>query len=238
MQKVLIAQNLKPLFTQGNTLLDRANIAVFTATTNDEVLTTHIEEVVNLIVTKPDLPGTSCEVIFKIISQAQHLKNVFVIMVCEDIVLHKERCMRCNAHAVLTMPVDTTLLHAKVQQFLNVAPRRAYRVVLNVAVDGKFKNQPFLCRTENISSTGVLIRAELDLVQGDRIACSFYLPDGTHVTTHGEVVRVAKQAGESREKLYGIRYTEIAGDIEKRIDAYVQKEQKHKPSSPTDQSSN
>jgi c-di-GMP-binding flagellar brake protein YcgR len=112
---------------------------------------------------------------------------------------------------------------------LNVAPRRAYRVVLNVAVDGKFKNQPFLCRTENISSTGVLIRAELDLAQGDRIACSFYLPDGTQVNTHGEVVRVAKPAGESREKLYGIRYTALAGNIEEKIDVYVKKALEYKP---------
>jgi response regulator RpfG family c-di-GMP phosphodiesterase len=236
MQKVLIVQDLKPLFTQDRSLLDRANIAVFTATTNDDVLRTHIEEVVNLIITKPDLPGTNCEVVFKIISQAQHLKNVFVIMVCEDNILHKEQSKRCNAHAILTMPVETTLLHAKVQQFLNVAPRRAYRVVLNVAVDGKFKNRPFLCRLENISSSGVLIRAKLDLVQGDRISCSFYLPDGTQVNTHGEVVRAAKQAGESREKLYGVRYTAIARDIEKRIEAYIQKEQEHKPSSATGQS--
>ena len=237
MQKVLVAQDLIPLLTQGKSFLDRADITVFTAATNDDLLRTHIEEVVNLIVTKPDLPGTNCEVIFKIISQAQHLKNVFLIMVCEDTILHKERCKHCGAHAVLTKPVDTALLHTKVQQFMSVAPRRAYRVVLNVAVDGKFRNQPFLCRTENISRTGVLIRAELDLAEGDRITCSFYLPDGMRVNTHGEVVRVAKQAGETQEKLYGIRYTTIPEDMEERIDTYVKKQQAQEPSSSVEQRS-
>ncbi len=102
MQKVLIVQDLRPLLTQDMSLLDRADISIFTATTNDEILATHIEEVVNLTVTKPDLPGTDCEVVFTIISQAQHLRNVFVIKVCVDSIAHKERCGRCNAHTILT----------------------------------------------------------------------------------------------------------------------------------------
>jgi c-di-GMP-binding flagellar brake protein YcgR len=106
----------------------------------------------------------------------------------------------------------------KVRQFLNVAQRQAYRVILKVSVEGKFNDRPFLCITENISAAGALIKAELDLSPWNCISCSFYLPDGTQVNTQGEVVRVLKQAG-SNETLYGIRYTNIP---QAKIEAFVQ----------------
>ncbi len=228
MQKVLIAQDLKPLLMQGESLLYRADIAVFTAATNDEVLKTHIEEVVNLIVTKPDLPGTGIENIFDIIWQSEYLRAVDLLMVCEDDVVQKKRCRNCGAETILTAPLDPVLLQEKVLQFLDISPRKAYRVVLNVAVEGKFKNRPFLCRTENISAAGMLIGTEIDLVPGDKISCSYYLPDEMKVVAHGEVVRVVKHTGESKEKLYGIRYTKIASDVKAKIEAYVKKTQENR----------
>lgn len=231
MRKVLIAQDLKPLLMQGESVLNRADIAVFTAATNDDILKTHIEEVVHLIVTRPDLPGPSSESVFDIIRQAQGLKEVLVIMTCEDTASQRERCKRCNANAILAMPSAPGLLYEKVRQFLNVAPRKSYRVALNVAVDGKFNNRAFLCRTENISVTGALVRAELDLALGDRIVCSFYLPDSTKITAHAKVVRVARKTGESKEKLYGIQYTEIDADVKRKMEVYLKKALEHKPSS-------
>lgn len=223
MQKVLIAQDLKPLLMHGESLLDRADVAVLTAATNDEVLKTHIEEVVNLIVTKPDLPGTVIENIFDIIWQSEYLRAVDLLMVCEDNVVQKKRCRSCGAETILTAPLDPVLLQQKILQLLDISPRRAYRVVLNAAVEGKFKSRPFLCRTENISTAGMLIGTEIDLAPGDKISCSYYLPDEMKVVAYGEVVRVVKQAGESKEKLYGIRYTKIDSDAKAKIQAYVKR---------------
>jgi DNA-binding NtrC family response regulator len=223
MQKVLFSKDLISMAKQGDTLLNRSDIMVFTAATTDDILNIHIEEILNLIVTRLDLPGTRSETIFDIIWQSQHLKEVLVVMICEDNVPHRARCKRCGAHAILTMPVDPGLLQEKVGQFLNIARRQAYRVILNVSVEGKFNDQPFLCRTENISATGALITAKLDLSPGNCISCSFYLPDGTKVNSQGEVVRVLKQAGSS-ETLYGIRYIDIPAESKARIDAYVKKD--------------
>ncbi len=223
MQKVLFSQDLIPIVMHGENLLNRSDIKVFTAATNDDILKIHIDETLNLIVTTHDLPGTRSEDIFDIIWQSQHLKKVLVIMTCEDNVLRRSLCKRCGAHAILDAPVDPDLLHEKVRQFLNIARRQAYRVALQVSVDGKFNDKPFLCLTQNISASGALIRTELDLSPGNLISCSFYLPDGTKISTQSEVVRVMKQAG-SDETLYGIRYTRIPAESKAKIEAYIKKD--------------
>lgn len=223
MQKVLIARDLKPQLMQSDGPLNREGITVFAAATNDEVLKTHIEEVVNLIVTRPNLPGTNIENIFDIIWQSESLRGVSLLMVCEDNSIQKKRCKNCGAEMILTEPLDPVLLQEKVRKFLDTSPRKAYRVVLNVTAEGKFKNRPFSCHTENISSAGMLIGTEIDLAVGDKISCSYFLPDETKVATNGEVVRIIKTGDVSKEKLYGIRYTTIASDVREKIETYIRK---------------
>jgi DNA-binding NtrC family response regulator len=223
MQKVLFSKDLISMMMQGENLLNRSDMMVFTAATTDDILKVHIEETLDLIVTMLDLPGTRSEAIFDIIWQSQSLKKVRVIIICEDSIFHRSRCKQCGAHHILTMPVDPELIREQVRQFLNVAQRQASRVVLKVSVEGKYDDQSFLCHTENISATGALIRAELDLSPENRISCSFYLPDGTRINTQGDVVRVLKQAG-SNGTLYGIRYTNIPAESQAKIDAFVQKD--------------
>jgi DNA-binding response OmpR family regulator len=222
MQKILFSQELISILMQGENLLNRADIRVFTAVTTDDILKIHIEETLNIIVAMLDLPGTRSEDIYDIIWQSRHLKEVHVILICEDNASHRSRCKRCGAHTILAMPVDPGLLQENVRQCLNVARRQAYRVLLQVSVDGKFNDQYFLCFTENISTTGALIRTELDLSTGNRISCSFYLPDGIKVKTQAEVVRVLKQTGSSGT-FYGIRYTNIPAESKAKIEEYVNK---------------
>jgi hypothetical protein len=223
MQKVLFSKDLIPIMMQGENLLNRADIMVFAAATTDDILKIHIGETLNLIVTMLDLPGTRSEAIFDIIWQSQSLKDVCVVMICEDSLFQRTRCKRCGAHAVLAMPVDPGLVHEKVRQFLNIAQRQAYRVILGVSVEGKFNDRPFLCFTENISATGALIKSELDLSLGNCISCSFYMPDGTQINTQGEIVRVLNKTG-SNATFYGIRFANIPAESQAKIEEFVQKD--------------
>jgi c-di-GMP-binding flagellar brake protein YcgR len=114
------------------------------------------------------------------------------------------------------------------QELLNIAPRKSYRVALTVAVEGKSKDRQFLYRTENISATGMLIKADEDaLAQGDLISFSFYLPDGTHVEAHGEIQRVLRQATAPDARLYGIKFTDLGPPARAAIETAVKKEQQH-----------
>jgi CheY-like chemotaxis protein len=229
MRKILIAKDLKPLLTKGENLFKRSDVSLYFAASNDELLNIHVEHLVNLIITTLDLPGKSVEEIFGSIRKSDQLKQVSIIMACEPDIFHQERCKRSGANAVLSLPIGPVLLQEKIQQLLDIAPRREYRVVLNVAAEGKFRNRSFMCRTENISASGVLIKADADLVAGDGVSCSFFLPDGTKVIAIGEIVRKVAQDSGMKEKLYGVRYTHIAEDIQAKVTAYVRKrEEEHR----------
>lgn len=228
MKKVLIASNVKRLYMEQDRFLDRAHLKIFTADTNDEVLKIHSEEKADLIVTKLDMPGIRSEELFDAIRQRKELRDVLTIIICKDDIDNRDRCRQCGATVTLAMPVDVALLYDKVHQLLNMAARQAYRVALTVAVESKLKNKSFLYRTENISATGVLVKAENILAQGDRISLSFFLPDGTHVTAQGDVTRTVKQGTAPDESLYGIKFTEIDPGVQSAIETFIKKEAERK----------
>ncbi len=223
MKKVLLANNLKSLFTAKKGFLDRANIRLYAAHTNDEVLEIHQEEKVTLIVTQLDMPGIQSEELFNIIRNSEQLRAVSTIIICKDTLVHRERCKQCSANAVFTLPVDAALLNIKAQQFLNVAPRRFYRVPLAVAIQGTFRNGPLPFWTENISSGGMLIKMQEPLSKGDGIYFSFFLPDGTHVSGYGEIARVVEQATAPDPFFYGIKFTNVDPNDQSAIEAAVRK---------------
>lgn len=227
MKKILTAKDMQPLLVEENSFLNRGDIKILTAGTNDEILKLHREEKADLIVTKLDTPGIGSDEFCDILRQRPELREVVTVIICDDRVAEGEQPRQCGAGEVLVIPVDRALLHRKVQQALAVAPRWSYRVTLNVAVEGKLKNRPFLFRTENISATGTLIRAEEALAPGDRIALSFYLPDGTRVSAQGEIVRLVSQG--AGPGLYGIKFTDIAPGVKASIESFVEKKYGARP---------
>ena len=223
MKRVLLANDLKDLFTGKSNFLDREDIAVFLAATNDEMLKIHREEKADVIVTQLDMPGIKTEDLFSIIRGSKEVRDVSTIIISRDTLDHRERCKQCGANAVFTMPVDVPLLHVKVQEFLNIAPRKFYRAALAVGIQGKFKNEPLQFKTENISASGMLIKAEEPLSKGDGIFFSFFLPDGTHVSGYGEIARAVQLSTILDTFFYGIKFTNLDPDAKSAIEDVVKK---------------
>lgn len=212
---------------QEKDFFSRSDIAVFSAATNDQALALHIEERANLIVTTFGLPGLSCESLFTMIRQSKGLRAVSTMILCEDTRGLRERGARCGANVVVTLPIDPTLFVGNIQKLLDAAPRRSYRVVLNVVVEGMNKDRSFLCNSENISEAGILIKTEETLAHGDRLSCSFYLPDGTKVNAQGEIVRAAQEAW-SKTNQYGVKFTDMIPGIKTAIEAFINKERQQR----------
>ncbi len=223
MNYIVIAEDLKYLFAEKKTFLDRRDIIVLTATTNDEVLKIHREHKADLIITQLDMPGIRSEELFSAIRESQALKRVSTIIVCRDTLAHRERSRQCSANAVFPMPVDPTLIHIKAQQFLHVAPRMAYRAALAVAIQGRFKDRPLPFWTKDISASGMLIKAEEPLAVGDGIFFSFFLPDGTHASGYGEIARAVPRVKVPDVFHYGIRFTDVDPTVKSLIEAIVRK---------------
>jgi CheY-like chemotaxis protein len=225
MKKVLLAGDLQDLFPAQDSFLERSGIMVFTAYTYDQMLKIHKKEGVNLIITHLDLPGMKAEEFFEAIRASEDLRRVSSIIVCEETLDQRERCKKCRANAIFTTPVDTALLQSKVRQFLNVAPRKPYHASIAVAIQGKFKDRPQPFWTENISVKGMLIRSEEPLKKGDGIFFSFFLPDGSHVSGYGEIIRAARTSVPADMFVYGIRFTNIDPDSRTAIEAAIKKMQ-------------
>jgi CheY-like chemotaxis protein len=222
-KKVLLASDLEGIFMEKNSFLDRDEIAIFTAATNDELLDIHRWEVVDLIVTQLDLPGIRTEELFHGIRTSEELREVFTIIICPDSRDSRERCRRCNANAVLTLPVDSARLRSTVQQFLSVAPRKLHRAEIAVAVQGKFKNRPLPFWTVNVSASGMLIKSKEPLSKGEGIFFSLTLPDGTHARGYGEIARVAHLTTIPDAFLYGIEFSDLDQSVALSIEAAVKK---------------
>jgi hypothetical protein len=237
MKKLLVAAELKPLMMNAMDFLQRDEISVLTASTHDDMLRIHIQEIAHLLITRLDLPGMACETLVHTIRRAEHMRNVSILLLSPDTPAHRERSSRCGVNAVLPLPVDPAIFAGKVQEFLAVAPRRHYRVVLNIAVDGKHNDHPFLCNMENISASGMLIRTPEHLNPGERIACSFYLPTGKRIGTSGEVVRIVKQATNDGVNRYGIHFLSLAAEAASSIGAFVDKDLLRKQPPDTGQTS-
>jgi CheY-like chemotaxis protein len=223
MKHIVMAEDLKHLFEDKISFLDRSDIAVLPASTNDDVLKIHKKIKADLIMTQLEMPGIKSEVLFSTIREDERLKQVSTIIVCKDTLDHRERSRQCSANAVFTMPVDTALLQIKAQNFLHVEPRKAYRTVLAVAIQGRFKNRPMPFWTENISASGMLIKAEEPLAVGDGIFFSFYLPDGTHASGYGEIARVVPLVKVLDIFQYGIRFTDVDPTVKSAIETIVGK---------------
>lgn len=228
MKKLLIAHDLKPFMMTVMNFLQRSEIAVLTAATNDEILKLHLEQNAHLVVTRLDMPGLACETLVHTIRRAENMRAVSIMVLCEDTAPHRERSSRCGVNAVLSLNTDPAIIAGKVQEFLDVAPRRHYRVVLNMAVDGRHNNRPFMCSSENVSANGMLIRTTEKLAVGDHISCSFYLPDGKRLSASGDIVRIIDPAPASDMNRYGIRFASLSSEAEAAIAAFVEKERQHR----------
>jgi CheY-like chemotaxis protein len=230
MKKIMIAQDINKILQQKNSFLQRADIKVFTAASNDEALKIHREERVHLIITQLDMPGMASEQFCSLVREDPELRAVSVIMICTNNRAEIEKSSRCRANAVILRPVNPALLLAKAQQLLDISWRETYRVLLSLTVDGNAKDTPFFCRSQNISTSGMLIETDKTLPHGDRVICSFFLPDSMRIQAAGEIVRIPQQATGSTVKQYGIKFLTLTPEARQALEAFVEKKaQKMRP---------
>jgi DNA-binding response OmpR family regulator len=222
MKKVLIAHELHVVLEQDRSFLNRTDMQVFVAATNDEVLNIHRAETVDLIITKLDLPGLASEKLYELIREDAALRTVSTILCCANTPEAIKKSSECRVNAILLEPLHPVLLIAKAEQLLDIAAREMIRVLLGVVIDGRFGDEAFYCRTKNISATGMMIETRKRLVEGARLMCQFYLPDATKIQASGKIIRIIQQASGNADHQYGLMFTEIAPEIKQRLADFVE----------------
>jgi response regulator RpfG family c-di-GMP phosphodiesterase len=222
MKKVLLAPDVITLLVQQQSFLNRADLQVFTADSNEEALDIHREEKVNLIINHFTAQEMSTERFCSVVREDKDLSRVSVLIICAKIRSDIEASERCKANAVMTRPMDPALLLEKAQLLLDISSRTSFRILLNVSVDGTIGNTSFFCRSENISATGMLIETDQILAKGDGIACSFFLPGGMRIQTTAEVMRNIRQTYGSGHHQYGLRFTRLTPEAKRALADFVE----------------
>lgn len=222
MKKALIAHDIHLLLEPNSTFLNRTDIKVFTATTNDKALKIHLKERVNLIITQLDMPGLPSEQFCSLVRKDAHLRSTSLIMVCENTPAAIEKSRRCRANAVLPRPVHPIVLMEKAQQLLDVAARRTLRVFLSARVESHIGDEAFSCRSRNISATGMLIETDRLLAEGSPLSCQFYLPDAKKIQASGKIVRTVTHAPGVAGYQYGLTFTEISAEARRKLCEFVE----------------
>lgn len=219
MHKLLILDVLKPYIEEEGSLLSRKNIKILTASSGKEIFRIHKDERVKLIITDINMPDMGAEKLCSIIRKDPDLRKVSLIIICENNRSDIERCEACGVNAFMTKPVNKQDLFRNIRKFLYVLGRKDLRAVYDGDVKCWAGDNIFFGNTDNISSSGMLIRSDQVLEKGDEIICSFYI-DGDPVTVNGKVVRVQKKPGSTY--LYGVQFVKVSILTQVRINRFIE----------------
>jgi CheY-like chemotaxis protein len=223
MKKILIADHLKALIEKEKNILSRDDIRIFTASTGEVALKIHRSLFMDLLVIDLDMAKMNGDEVCSIIRDDDTLKNVSIILLCDNNKTDIARCQKCRANAFITKPINYDELFQKTINFLNVPYRINLRIILNVAVKGEFNDNYFFANSENISSSGMLFETDEVLAEGDKRRCSFFIGSSL-ITTNAKVIRVVKN--ESKQYHYGIQFENLADSSKAEIEKFIEKSMK------------
>ena len=223
MKKILIAHAIHESLEQQHTFLDRTDFQVLIAKTNEEAFKIHQAEPVDLIITRLDMPGMAGEQFCSLIRDDARLRAASMILVCANTPNAIEQAERCRANAVLLDPVHPVVLMVKAQQLLEIAGRETLRVLLSANVESLSDDEPFFCRTVNVSATGMLIETNKQLVEGARLTCSFYLPNAKKIQVAGKIVRASEAVPGDEDHQFGLMFTDITPEAKQLLVDYIVK---------------
>ena len=221
MKKILLVNAVIPFYERNKSLLNRSEFRTVTAITGKEALQAHRQEPADLIIAELTMPGMQGDELCTQVRMEKELKNVSVILVCNDTPEDRARVAQCGANGWIAKPIDPEKLLESIGQLLAVSTRRGYRVILKAHVSGERSSAPFFCTSHNISATGILFETDKLLDQGDRITCTFFLPGACQITTDGEVVRTVKMPDGSVQ--YGVRFIDLAPEYRGELERFVAK---------------
>jgi len=226
LKRILIANDIKPIVTKGESFFNREHIQILTFSSNEEALSIHKDKQVDLIIIKLDSPQIDGTSLCSTIREDMFLQRVSIIIVYPDRKPSNEMLSKCRANAFMREPINLSLLSEKSHQLLNIAQRESLRAPVAVKVQGKHKGKPFLCISENISATGMLFQTEKIIHKGELVACSFFLPNSVHIVTEAEIVRVVKKKTEFDTHHYGIKFSNLKSEDKSEIETYTKEELK------------
>jgi len=206
MKNIIIANSILHAVEKSGTLFGRGGVKLHPADTSEQVLDLHRRIKADLIITEFSLPVMNGAQLCNAIRNEPGLKDVSVIIACEESKVFQAACRDAGANAVIAKPVDSFEIFSKVAELIIIPQRKDMRVLLRVSVEGKDDVDQFFATSFNISVSGMLLEANHELKAGDLLRCVFNIAHA-EINADGAVVRVDRtEAGRFR---YGVKFQNL-----------------------------
>ncbi len=207
MKKVIIAENILESIGGEQSLFSRGGITVYPARTSEDILTLHRQQRADLIIADLVLPVMGGVALTTKVRGDASLRAVSIIMAYDGQEASRALCRDAGINAVISKPVDATVLFSRVSELIVVPQRKDMRVLLRVSVDDRQGGSgPVFAASENISMSGMLLETNHAYRPGDRLQCSFHIGH-SEVKVEGRVVRSVR--GASGRYRCGIQFTSL-----------------------------
>jgi DNA-binding response OmpR family regulator len=190
-----------------------SDLEVLTAYSNADALRLHRKEKAALIITELYGSGMSAQQFCARIRDDGELRDVSIIVCCRDNEIELGDAAQCRANAVLTLPLRGAVLRRKVNELLSIPARGSFHAQFSARTSGATR-MSIDCQTENISVTGMLIKADAELLQGDLLQYSLDLAPARSFAMQAEIVR-------NDRGRYGVRFSRIDPAAQRAIEILV-----------------
>jgi len=186
---------------------------IFTAYSNADALRIHRKEKAALIITELYGSGMGARQFCAQIRDDEELRDVSIIVCCRDNEIERKEVAQCRANAVLMLPFRGAVLRQCVHEFLSIPARGSIHAQFSARTSGA-PLKAIDCIIENISVTGMLIKADAELRRGDVLRYSLDLAPARSFPVQAEVVR-------NDRGRYGVRFSRLEPAARRAIEALV-----------------
>ncbi|MEM8932251.1 MAG: PilZ domain-containing protein [Acidobacteriota bacterium] len=150
------------------------------------------------------------------------LRSSVLILTDTDRELEAQRFVGLGANRTINLEASAAEIQESISSVLDVAPRKAARFLARLEVRIGDSKDMFLCQTENISATGMLIRTEQRYEVGTQLEFEFTLPgDPRPMRGVSEIVRHTRSGRDSVGGI-GMRFLSFSGDSQRRFHTFLQ----------------
>lgn len=203
MKKIIIVASILQDIKGSTMIFKRESIMLFPAKSSEQMLELHSLQRADLIITDASLPLMGGAKLCSLLRSDAALKDVSIIVVCDDNEPTCSQCKDAGANAVMRKPVDAGELLWKASELLVISQRKDMRVLLRVSIKGVEGSAPFFAKTVNISISGMQFETDREFKAGDPLTCSFHIGH-SEISVKCTVARVfAIAPGRYR---YGVRF--------------------------------
>ena len=203
-------------------IITQPHFTVVEASSGRQALEIHRREPVDLIIMDVQMAGIDGAQVTRMIRGEPSMRGVSILLFADTPRTGlRERCLTSGANDFIPKPFTNTELMARVWSLVNVAPRKHTALLAHVIVeDDGPAIEPFVARIVNLSTTGLLLEADVPLLEGRNVRVKFFVPGSTaQVTANATVTRRTRVGAAVR---WGVRFTTLDQTTRQILRDYVE----------------